>query len=69
MSYDAFPLQWPDNWPRSKTSTGAPYLVEFERARIDLKGEVRRMGGRNLVISSNVPLRHDGEPYASAAGK
>lgn len=69
MSYDAFPLQWPDGWPRAMRRSDAPYLVEFEKARNELKDEIRKMGGRGLVISSNVPTRQDGEPYASSANK
>jgi DnaJ-domain-containing protein 1 len=29
--------------------------------------EVARLGGRDLVISSNLPLRRDGMPYANAS--
>lgn len=69
MSYDAFPLQWPDGWPRAKYRDQAAYLVEFETARRELKREIKLMNGSDLVISSNVPIRQDGECYASSAGK
>lgn len=60
---NAFPLVWPDGWPRttSRRQKG-DFRVSPEQARTDLLAEVRRIGGRYPVISSNVPLRLDGTP-------
>lgn len=72
MAYEAFPLQWPEGWPRT-----APYKRGSSRFGKNLgfgeikklQNELRLMGARNVVISSNVPLRQDGLPYASQAAK
>lgn len=64
----AYPLQWPPERPRTP-----PHRREFSRfdvtpgrARQELVWECERMGGRYVVISTNVELRRDGLPYASA---
>lgn len=63
----AYPLQWPDGRPRTPAHRRgkAAFTSTFAVARDNLLGEVRRLGGRNLVISTNVPLRQDGLPYAN----
>lgn len=74
-SQTAFPLAWPDGWPRTpahlrETSHpfgGKVYGLTFDRARTQLVDELHRLRARNVVISTNVPLRNDGMPYASAA--
>jgi ribosomal protein S14 len=71
MSEEAFPLQWPTGWPRTKGhgNRWAPYKVSADKARRDLLHNLHLMGGINCIISSNVPLRRDGMPYADAAQK
>lgn len=75
----AYPLCWPDGWPRSKSrrtdhpfktrsfSSGRLEAVSFDRARKGLRDELQRLGTRSVTLSSNVPLRQDGEAYADAA--
>jgi DnaJ-domain-containing protein 1 len=62
----AYPLTWATIYPRTpqhKRET-ARFEVSFSTARDDLLNELRLIGAKNLVISSNVPLRQDGLPYA-----
>lgn len=62
----AYPLAWATIYPRTpqhKRET-ARFEVGFSVARDDLLNELRLLGAKNLVISSNVPLRRDGLPYA-----
>jgi hypothetical protein len=47
----------------------SPKAVTFEAAREKLCAEMDRLGAKNLVISTNVPLRNDGFPRAGEAGK
>jgi hypothetical protein len=63
----AYPLQWPNGRPRTE-------LWKREASRFDstpdiarrmMLAECDRMGGRNPIISTNVALRRDGQPYAS----
>ena len=61
---DAFPLQWPDGWPRAKHRQRARYGVNFVKARDDLFRELRLMNARGVVLSTGVPLRIDGLPRA-----
>lgn len=72
MSAEAFPLQWPEGWPRTPSwkrgSSRFGKNLGFGEIR-KLQNELRLMGAQHVVISSNVPLRQDGLPYASQAGK
>jgi hypothetical protein len=61
----AFPLYWPASWPRTDfcrikhSRYGDHSLAGARRAIAD---QVRLLGGKNLVVSSNVELRNDGLP-------
>lgn len=66
----AYPLQWPDGWPRTpeyKRLRNSPFKVESNKCRRELMDELRRLGATGIVISSDVPVRQDGSPYADAA--
>lgn len=68
MSAEAFPLQWPEGWPRTpphkRSASRFGKNLGFNQIG-KLQNELRLLGARNVVISSNVPLRQDGLPYAS----
>lgn len=82
MTASAFPLEWPEGWPRTRAdfredsryrfrsgyASGyrSPAPVTFDVARKKLCDEMDRLGAKALVISTNLPLRNDGYPYASA---
>lgn len=61
----AYPLYWPEGWPRTE-----PYKVKRAMfkdrsvyvARNVLTDEVRRFGGNELIISSNLELKKDMTP-------
>lgn len=59
----AFPLCWPVGWARSKHRSSSPYKVSTDAALEDLLGQLRLMGGRDIIVSSNVPIRRDGTMY------
>jgi len=65
----AYPLRWPDHWPRHKgqqdsdTRFKGP-TFQWNRVYRGLKEELRRIGATDIVVSTNQPLRVDGEPYA-----
>ncbi len=68
MAAEAYPLQWPEGWPRTPSHRrgGSRFGKNIGFNQIGkLQNELRLMGARNVVISSNVPLRQDGLPYAS----
>jgi hypothetical protein len=59
----ACPLVWPEGWARAKNRRSSPYKVSADTAVEDLLGSIRLMGGRDIIISSNVPTRMDGTMY------
>lgn len=61
---ESFPLYWPDGWPRTTWRKPGPYKVSPGQAIDDLRRELRLLGARQIVVSSNVPIRGDGVPYA-----
>ncbi len=64
---EAYPLAWPDGWPRRKNHqrNSSKYEVTFMRARDELVRELGAGRTRHVVISSNIPLRRDGLPLAN----
>lgn len=54
----AYPLQWPNGWPRTEPPKReqSRFDTTVARALDFLEEEVRRLGGKQLVISSNVTL-------------
>lgn len=69
MTIDAHPLTWPEGWPRcpSYKRESSRYEVTFLKARDHLVRQIELAGGRDIVISTNVPLRRDGLPLANMA--
>lgn len=65
---EAYPLHWPIGQPRTPASrrSDATFKVSQEQAQRELRREVELLGGRNLVVSTNIPIRRDGMPYADA---
>jgi len=62
---EAFPLYWPESWPRTKYRVSSAFKTGFGAAREFLFAEIRRMGGSKAILSTNVPLRNDGLPRAN----
>lgn len=63
---DAFPLFWPHGWPRTDPANRkrADFKVKADQVRLELLNELKLLGGKSSVVSSNVPLRRDGTPLA-----
>lgn len=64
---EGYPLQWPEHWDKTPNHKRQRALFDttFAKARDDLLNEIRLLGGKYAVISSNIPLKNDGYPYAS----
>lgn len=65
---EAFPLQWPQGWPRTpdnqrQPSRFAPHGLTDEARYVEW--ELERLGATHFVVSTNVELRRDGLPYSS----
>lgn len=61
----AFPLHWPEGWPRTARPASSRFDVSFAAARDGLIREIKMLGGRYVVISTDIELRRDGLPYAN----
>lgn len=65
----AFPLAWPLGYKRTTYRQNSPFRQSLDRSQRALHDEVRRMGGTNLVISTDLPVRNDGGIYAAYLDK
>jgi hypothetical protein len=54
------PLSWPVGWQRTEHRQNSRFKAATSKALPLLTAEVRRLGGINLVISTNLPLKGDG---------
>ncbi len=70
MTRQPFPLQWPNNQPRTPAPSRerARFKVTLAEAVEDLLVELDRMGDvHSVVITSDLPTRQDGLPLASGS--
>jgi hypothetical protein len=58
----AFPLYWPIGQKRETFRQAARFTVDFAHSRSDLLHELDLLHARDVIVSSNVPLRRDGLP-------
>lgn len=63
----ASPLYWPPHFPRTPghRRERSRFQQTPGNARQHLIWEIERLGGRNIILSTNTELRRDGLPYAS----
>lgn len=67
MTATRFPLSWPAGRPRTaahRRERPKFKVSSFTSARDGLLDELRRLGARDVVLSTNVEVRQDGLPYA-----
>lgn len=67
MSTTAYPLAWPPGRPRTPAHRRTrPKFGDrsFAALRDDLLRELKRLGARYVVLSTNIELRQDGLPYS-----
>lgn len=67
MAIEAYPLTWPPGKARTRYGEVSRFRCALGAAIKEVQAEVSRLGGRDLIISSNLPLRRDGVPYANAS--
>lgn len=61
---ERFPLEWPAVYPRAGSRGHAKFKTSFWAAVNRLYRELELMGADTVVVSTNIPLRKDGLPYA-----
>lgn len=71
MTAQAYPLQWPEGWPRTepgKRKQDSAFQVNVGKAIDDLYEELGRLGAKNIVLSSNLTLNTFHRPYTKQSG-
>jgi len=66
---ESFPLSWPTGYRRTTRRIGSKFAQSMDKAQRFLRDEVSRLGGRNLIVSTNLRLRNDGGIYAADMNK
>jgi hypothetical protein len=66
MAVESYPLYWPDGWKRNNYHYGSAFRQTLGRARDYLLKQVSMLGGTKVILSTNVPVRLDGLPYANS---
>lgn len=61
---EAYPLQWPTGKPRTQRPQRSRFDTQMSYARDQLINELNLLGAKDVVLSTNIPLRNDGLPYA-----
>jgi hypothetical protein len=66
VTIDAYPLTWPHPQPRTAphARTHAAFKVDTGDSISHLVANLRMLNTRQVIISSNVPTKRDGLPYA-----
>lgn len=65
-----FPLDWPEGWPETPPKKrlrwmagGHAHTPSWSAVLSRLKKELGRLGATSIVLSTNQPVRKDGQPY------
>ncbi|MGN6478311.1 MAG: hypothetical protein ACTHKV_13885, partial [Flavipsychrobacter sp.] len=63
---EAYPLHWPMAYTRTPAykRKNSQFKNTLGAARDFLKSEVRKLGATNLIISTNIPTKQNGDLYA-----
>lgn len=66
---EAYPLHWPVGYHRTHLPARNRHFKQSDLGKVRdlLLQELRRMGATQIIISTNIPLRQDGLPYAKFA--
>jgi hypothetical protein len=57
-----YPLYWPLQYPRCATRRSALFKVDFASARTSLIHELEKLHARDVLLSTNIPIRRDRLP-------
>src|SRR5690349_5499657 len=61
---ESFPLYWPTGYKRTLQKKRSKFHTTMDKAQHFLRDEIRRLGGKELIVSTNIPLRKDGMMYS-----
>ena len=65
----AYPLVWPQGWPVTPAAKQgrSRFAASFDKAQRKLHDELRMLGAKGIIVSSNVAVRKDGMLYSDFA--
>lgn len=65
---ESYPLRWPERHRRTprEQRRSASFKVALGIARDDLMRELKLLGAKDIIVSTNVPTRRDGLLYSDA---
>lgn len=66
MSREPFPLQWPEGWKRTSMRRVPQFIARFAKDRDAVIHQLKMRRASHIVITSDLPTRADGLPYANA---
>lgn len=66
LQVDAFPCAWPVGWLRTPLQKRkfSNYQKSFVDSRDSIVSQLKRLGAKEIIVSTNQPLRRDGLPAA-----
>lgn len=66
---NAYPCTWPVGWARTPTHRRRPsnYRTKFVKSRDDIVSQLKLLGAKEIIVSTNIPLRRDGLPLAATS--
>lgn len=63
---EAYPLQWPPSWPRSKYKEYSRFgELTINIGKNEIIHELGLMNASKIIISTNLKLKNDGLPYSN----
>lgn len=63
---EKFPLFWPAAYPRCTPRRRAHFKTRAFTAAVEgIYHELRLLGAKEIIVSTNIPIRNDGLPYAN----
>lgn len=61
---EAYPLHWPTGYKRTTHRIHSRFEQTMDKAQRFMRDEIIRIGGTQLIVSTNIPVRKDGGLYA-----
>lgn len=61
---DRYPLTWPAGRPRTRSRISSRFQVSLSASAREVMRELKLLGATDIILSSNMPTRQDGLPYA-----
>lgn len=58
---EAYPLCWPAEYPRNQATKDSRFKTTLARSRDFVKDEIDRLKASDPIISTNIPLKADGD--------